>query len=74
MTNASGPAALVDDLMRDIDMTVRQIRFISWNEAQEGDRTARKEPRSVLQRYGFPLTRPLFENLMHMSEKTTEGE
>lgn len=53
---------IVDDVVRDIDAIVKQVRFTGWNETQEGDRTVRKEIRVVLKRYSLPLTGPLFDN------------
>lgn len=53
---------IVDDLVRDIDAIVKEVRFTGWNETQEGDRTVRKELRLVLKKYALPLTGPLFDN------------
>jgi type I restriction enzyme, R subunit len=57
-----GTPVIVDDVVRDIDAIVKQVRFTGWNETQEGDRTVRKEIRVVLKRYQLPLTGPLFDN------------
>lgn len=51
---------IVDDVVRDIDTIVKQVRYIGWNETQEGDRTVRIELRKVLKKYGLPLTGDLF--------------
>lgn len=53
---------IVDDVVRDIDTIVKQVRYTGWNETQEGDRTVRKELRQVLKKFGLPLTGPLFDN------------
>ncbi len=58
----AGTPVIVDDVVRDIDTIVKQVRFTGWNETQEGDRTVRKELRQVLKKYGLPLTGPLFDN------------
>jgi type I restriction enzyme R subunit len=58
----AGTPVIVDDVVRDIDAIVKQVRFTGWNETQEGDRTVRKEIRVVLKRYALPLTGPLFDN------------
>jgi len=57
-----GTPIIVDDLVRDIDTIVKQVRFTGWNETQEGDRTVRKELRVILKKYALPLTGPLFDN------------
>ncbi len=53
---------IVDDVVRDIDTIVKQVRYTGWNETQEGDRTVRKELRQVLKKFGLPVTGPLFDN------------
>lgn len=53
---------IVDDVVRDIDTIVKQVRYTGWNETQEGDRTVRLELRKVLKRFGLPLTGALFDN------------
>ena len=58
----AGTPVIVDDVVRDIDTIVKQVRFTGWNETQEGDRTVRKELRQVLKKFGLPLTGPLFDN------------
>lgn len=57
-----GTPVIVDDVVRDIDAIVKQVSFTGWNETQEGDRTVRKELRSVLKKYALPLTGNLFDN------------
>ena len=57
-----GLPVIVDDVVRDIDAIVKEVRFTGWNETQEGDRTVRKELRLVLKKYALPLTGPLFDN------------
>ena len=57
-----GAPVIVDDVVRDIDTIVKQVRYTGWNETQEGDRTVRIELRKVLNKYGLPLTGPLFDN------------
>jgi type I restriction enzyme R subunit len=57
-----GAPVIVDDVVRDIDTIVKQVRYTGWNETQEGDRTVRQELRKVLKKYGLPLTGPLFDN------------
>ena len=57
-----GAPVIVDDVVRDIDTIVKQVRYTGWNETQEGDRTVRIELRKVLKKYGLPLTGPLFDN------------
>jgi len=57
-----GTPVIVTDVVRDIDLIVKQVRFTGWNETQEGDRTVRKELRQVLKKFGLPLTGPLFDN------------
>ncbi len=57
-----GTPVIVDDVVRDIDAIVKQVRFTGWNQTQEGDRTVRKELRLVLKRYALPLTGPLFDH------------
>lgn len=57
-----GTAVIVEDVVRDIDAIVKEVRFSGWSETQDGDKTVRKEVRSVLRRYGLPLTGPLFDN------------
>ena len=57
-----GTPVIVDDVVRDIDAIVKQVRFTGWNETQEGDRTVRKELRLVLKRYALPVTGPLFDH------------
>lgn len=53
---------IVDDVVRDIDTIVKQVRYTGWNETQEGDRTVRRELRQVLMKFGLPVTGPLFDN------------
>ena len=53
---------IVDDVARDIDTIVKQVRYTGWNETQEGDRTVRRELRMVLKKYLLPVTGPLFDN------------
>ncbi|QWC86418.1 hypothetical protein KLP28_06980 [Nocardioidaceae bacterium] len=57
-----GTPVIVDDVVRDIDTIVRQVRYTGWNDTQEGDRTVRKELRLVLNKYRLPPTGPLFDN------------
>jgi len=57
-----GTAVIVEDVVRDIDTIVKQVRFTGWNETQDGDRTVRKELRAVLKKYALPVTGPLFDN------------
>ena len=57
-----GTPAIVDDVVRDIDEIVKQVRFTGWNVTQEGDRTVREEIRVVLGRYALPASGPLFDN------------
>lgn len=57
-----GTAVIVDDVVRDIDTIVKQVRYTGWNETQEGDRTVRRELRQVLKKFGLDLTGPLFDN------------
>jgi type I restriction enzyme R subunit len=57
-----GTAVIVDDVVRDIDTIVKQVRYTGWNETQEGDRTVRLELRKVLKKFGLDLTGPLFDN------------
>ncbi len=57
-----GAPVIVDDVVRDIDTIVRQVRYTGWNETQEGDRTVRRELRGVLKKYALPLTGSLFDN------------
>lgn len=58
----TGAPVIVDDVVRDIDTIVKQVRYTGWNETQEGDRTVRREIRVVLKKYLLPLTGPLFDN------------
>ena len=53
---------VVDDVVRDIDTIVKQVSYSGWAENQSGDRTVRKELRSVLSKYGLPLTGDLFDH------------
>jgi type I restriction enzyme, R subunit len=53
---------VVDDVVRDIDTIVKQVRYTGWNTSQAGDRLVRKELRGVLKKYALPLTGPLFDN------------
>ncbi len=57
-----GTPVIVDEVVRDIDTIVKQVRFTGWNETHEGDRTVRKELRQVLKKFGLPLTGLLFDN------------
>jgi len=57
-----GTPVIVEDVVRDIDTIVKQVRFTGWNETQDGDRTVRKELRAVLKKYALPVTGPLFNN------------
>jgi len=52
----------VEDVARDIDMIVKQVRFTGWSHTQEGDRTVRKELRLVLKKYGLPATGEPFDS------------
>lgn len=56
-----GAPVIVDDVVRDIDTIVKQVRYTGWNETPEGDRTLRRELRVVLKKYFLPLTGPLFD-------------
>lgn len=58
----TGTPIIVNDVVRDIDTIVKQVRYTGWNETQEGDRTVRKELRVVLKKYALPITGPLFDN------------
>lgn len=63
IVNAYKPShtpVIVDDVVRDVDTIVKQVRYTGWNETQEGDRTVRIELRKVLKKYGLPLTGDLF--------------
>ena len=53
---------VVDDVVRDIDTIVKQVSYSGWAENQSGDRTVRKELRSVLSKYSLPLTGDLFDH------------
>ncbi len=53
---------IVDEVVRDIDSIVKEVRFTGWNQNQEGDKTVRKEIRLVMARYGLPVTGPLFDS------------
>lgn len=57
-----GLPVIVEDVVRDIDTIVKQVRYTGWNETQEGDRTVRKQLRVVLKKYNLPVTGPLFDN------------
>lgn len=57
-----GLPVIVEDVVRDIDTIVKQVRYTGWNETQEGDRTVRKELRVVLKKYALPITGPLFDH------------
>ena len=57
-----GAPVIVDDVVRDIDTIVKQVRYTGWNETQQGDKTVRVEIRKVLKKFGLPLTGPLFDN------------
>lgn len=58
----AGTPVIVEDVVRDIDAIVKQVRFTGWSATQDGDKAVRKEIRSVLKRYALPLTGPLFDN------------
>ncbi|MGI5950448.1 MAG: type I restriction endonuclease subunit R [Brooklawnia sp.] len=58
---ASTPV-VVDDVVRDIDTIVKQVSYSGWAENQSGDRTVRKELRTVLAKYSLPLTGDLFDH------------
>lgn len=58
----AGTPVVVDDVVRDIDTIVKQVSYSGWAENQSGDRTVRKELRSVLSKYGLPLTGDLFDH------------
>ena len=55
-----GAPVVVDDLVRDIDAIVKQVRFTGWATNPDGDREVRKNVRSVLKAYGLPVTGDLF--------------
>lgn len=55
-----GAPVVVDDLVRDIDAIVKEVRFTGWATNPDGDREVRKNIRSVLKAYGLPLTGDLF--------------
>ena len=57
-----GTAVIIEDVVRDIDAIVKQVGGPTWRSTQDGDRTVRKEIRTVLKRYALPLTGPLFDN------------
>lgn len=57
-----GTPVIVDDVVRDIDAIVRQVRFTGWSQTQEGDRTVRKEIRLILKKYALPITGALFDH------------
>ena len=52
---------VVEDLARDIDAIVKQVRFTGWHTNPDGDREVRKNIRSVLKAYGLPVTGDLFD-------------
>jgi type I restriction enzyme R subunit len=56
-----GTPVIVEDVVRDIDTIVKQVRFTGWNTNQDGDRLVRKELRGVLRRYSLAPTGPLFD-------------
>jgi type I restriction enzyme R subunit len=58
----AGTPVVVDDVVRDIDTIVKQVSYSGWAENQSGDRTVRKELRSVLSKYSLPLTGELFDH------------
>lgn len=58
-----GTPVIVMDVVWDIDVIVKQVRFTGWNTTQDGDRIVRRELREkVLLKYGLPPTGPLFDN------------
>ena len=59
---ADNTSVIVDDLVRDFNTIVKQVRYTDWNENQEGDRTVQKELRQVLKKFGLPVTGPLSDN------------
>jgi len=57
-----GTPVIVTDVVRDIDTIAKQVTYTGWNDSQPGDKAARREIRLVLQKYGLPVTGPLFDN------------
>jgi type I restriction enzyme R subunit len=47
---------VIADVVRDIDGIVKQVRFTGWAENQDGDKAVRRELRTVLHKYGLPVT------------------
>lgn len=51
-----GLPIVISDVVRDIDSIVKQVRFTGWAENQDGDKAVRRELRTVLHKYGLPVT------------------
>ncbi len=52
---------IIEDLVRDIDKIVNDVRFTGWNHDSSGDREVRKAIRKVLKDYHLPITGDLFD-------------
>lgn len=52
---------IIDNVVRDIDTIVRQVRFTGWTRTQLGQRTVRRELRLILKKYSLPTTGDLFD-------------
>lgn len=52
---------IIEQVVEEIDVIVRQVRFTGWTSSQPGDRTVRSEIRKVLRKHGLPITGDLFD-------------
>jgi len=52
---------IIEEVVREIDSIVKQVRFTGWTSSQPGDRAVRKELKLVLKKFGLPTTGELFD-------------
>lgn len=51
---------IIEEVVREIDAIVKQVRFTGWTTSQPGDRAVRKELKLVLKKFRLPTTGELF--------------
>ena len=52
---------IIEEVVREIDAIVKQVRFTGWTTSQPGDRTVRKELKLALRNVGLPTSGELFD-------------
>ena len=57
----SDTPVIVENVVKEVDEIVRQVRFTGWQTSQPGDREVRHQLRLILNRHSLPATGELFD-------------